>query len=93
MSSLSQVELNAFLESNGSWKLDDGKLVRDWSFPDFVGAMEFVNRVAELAEKANHHPDIDIRYNKVRLGLVSHDAGGITDRDRRMAETLNQHFS
>ena len=51
--------------------------------------MVFVNRVAEEAEKAGHHPDIDIRYNKVRLALISHDKGGLTERDMRMAQTLN----
>jgi 4a-hydroxytetrahydrobiopterin dehydratase len=52
--------------------------------------MEFVNRVATLAETAGHHPDIDIRYNRVHLALVSHDAGGITQRDVNMANQLNQ---
>jgi 4a-hydroxytetrahydrobiopterin dehydratase len=47
--------------------------------------MAFVNRIAELAEQANHHPDIDIRYNRVRLALVTHDAGGITEKDFDLA--------
>jgi len=47
--------------------------------------MTFVNKVAEQAEKANHHPDIDIRYNRVRLALVSHDAGGLTEKDFALA--------
>ena len=51
--------------------------------------MTFVNRVAALAEAAGHHPDIDIRYNQVRLALVSHDAGGITERDANMANRLS----
>ena len=51
--------------------------------------MAFVNQVAEKAEKAGHHPDIDIRYNKVRLGLVSHDKGGLTERDMKMAQTID----
>jgi 4a-hydroxytetrahydrobiopterin dehydratase len=51
--------------------------------------MAFVNRVAQLAEQGGHHPDIDIRYNRVRLALVSHDAGGITARDLSMAAQLN----
>ena len=74
------------------WKLESGELVRRWSFPDFVQAMVFVNSVAEAAEAAGHHPDIDIRYNQVRLGLVSHDAGGITDRDISMAANLSERF-
>ena len=71
---------------------DSGKLVRDWVFGDFMQAMTFVNRVAELAESAGHHPDIDIRYNQVRLGLVSHDSGGITNRDAAMADSLSKEF-
>ena len=72
------------------WAVRDGKLVREWKFPDFNEAMLFVNRVAAVAERANHHPDIDIRYNRVLLGLVSHDAGGITERDAAMAKELNE---
>jgi 4a-hydroxytetrahydrobiopterin dehydratase len=58
-----------------------------------VQAMTFVNRVADLAEQAGHHPDIDIRYNRVKLALVSHDAGGITARDATMARRLSSEFS
>jgi 4a-hydroxytetrahydrobiopterin dehydratase len=93
MTVLNPSELDGLLKEHPEWKLDSGKLVRDWSFKDFVQAMSFVNRVAELAETAGHHPDIDIRYNKVRLGLISHDAGGITNRDARMAGRLSRELS
>jgi Pterin-4a-carbinolamine dehydratase len=92
MSVLNQNEIDTLLKANPDWKLESGKLVRDWVFKDFVQAMVFVNRVAELAEAAGHHPDIDIRYNKVRLGLISHDAGGITQRDSKMAVRLSQEL-
>jgi len=82
-------ELSALLLELPEWAIEDGTLVRFWTFRDFVEALAFVNRVAGLAEKANHHPDIDIRYNRVKLGLVSHDAGGITARDARMARELS----
>ena len=85
---LSQDELAALTSELPDWKLEKGQLVRDWAFKDFVAAMAFVNRIAELAEQASHHPDIDIRYNQVRLGLVSHDAGGITSRDADMARKI-----
>jgi 4a-hydroxytetrahydrobiopterin dehydratase len=52
--------------------------------------MQFVNKVAEKAEQANHHPDIDIRYNTITMALVSHDSGGVTQRDVRMAEAINK---
>jgi 4a-hydroxytetrahydrobiopterin dehydratase len=86
---LSDDELNALLLELPEWAIEDGALVRFWTFADFVQAMVFVNRVAELAEQAGHHPDIDIRYNRVKLALVSHDAGGITDRDASMARKLS----
>ena len=90
---LSEQELRDLLLELPEWAVEDGKLVRFWTFTNFVEAMAFVNRVAELAEQAGHHPDIDIRYNRVKLALVSHDAGGITARDARMARRLNQEFA
>lgn len=92
MPPLTKSELDGFLKSQTYWKLEDGKLVRDWTFKDFVAAMDFVNQVAELAEASGHHPDIDVRYNRVRLGLISHDAGGITRRDEEMAKKLSEKF-
>lgn len=93
MTVLNQSEVDVLVKENPGWKLDSGKLVRDWAFKDFVQAMAFVNRIAELAESAGHHPDIDIRYNKVRLGLVSHDVGGITTRDAKMAARLSRELA
>jgi 4a-hydroxytetrahydrobiopterin dehydratase len=89
---LSSAEIDALLKTNPEWKLQQGKLVREWVFKDFVEAMAFVNRVATLAESAGHHPDIDIRYNRVQLGLVSHDAGGITSRDAAMATRITKEL-
>ena len=77
------------LRSLPRWKLEGKEIVRHYEFPDFDDAMVFVNQVAEQAEKAGHHPDIDIRYNKVRLALVSHDKGGLTKRDMAMAVTID----
>jgi len=89
---LSQEELDQLLHEFPEWALADGKLVRFWTFSNFVEAITFVNRVAVLAEQANHHPDIDIRYNRVKLGLISHDAGGITARDAEAARRLSAGF-
>ena len=86
---LSGEELTELLHQLPEWALEDGKLVRFFTFPDFVQAIAFVNRVAQLAEQAGHHPDIDIRYNRVKLALVSHDAGGITAQDAAMARRLS----
>ena len=72
------------------WRLESGNLVRIFSFADFREAMSFVNSVAVVAERAGHHPDIDIRYNKVHLALSSHDAGGITARDFSVADEIGK---
>jgi 4a-hydroxytetrahydrobiopterin dehydratase len=86
---LSDAALGGLLKELPEWALEDGALVRYWSFKDFAAAMAFVNRVAAMAEEAGHHPDVDIRYNKVKLALLSHDAGGITARDAEMARQLS----
>jgi 4a-hydroxytetrahydrobiopterin dehydratase len=67
------------------WQIESGELVRTFQFKDFRAALGFVNKVGEAAEAAGHHPDIDIRYNKVRLSLVTHDAGGLTEKDFLLA--------
>ena len=81
------------LASLPQWRLEgegkDAVIVREFKFADFVAAMQFVNHLAEAAESAGHHPDIDIRYNKVRLALVTHDAGGITAKDIALAQTAD----
>jgi len=72
-------------ESDG-WSESEGALERTFAFKDFREALDFVNTVGELAEAENHHPDIAIHYNKVTLRWWTHTAGGITDRDRELAE-------
>jgi 4a-hydroxytetrahydrobiopterin dehydratase len=89
MSVLTPEMVQQGLRSLPLWKLEGKEIVRHYQFPDFVAAMLFVNRVAEKAETAGHHPDIDIRYNKVRLALISHDQGGLTQRDLKMAQALD----
>jgi 4a-hydroxytetrahydrobiopterin dehydratase len=87
---LSEREIAGALAGLAEWKLEAGELVRTATFGDFAEAMMFVNAVAELAEAAGHHPDIDIRYNKVRLALLTHDAGGITEKDMSLAEEIDK---
>ena len=70
------------------WRIESGNLIREWTFATFVEAMQFVNRVALIAESIDHHPHIDIRYRRVKLALSSHDVGGITRRDLRFAGQL-----
>ena len=85
MPALSATEIATHVKQVPTWKVESGELVRNFQFEDFRGSMRFVNQVADLAEAAAHHPDIDIRYNKVRLALVTHDAGGLTAKDFELA--------
>ena len=72
------------------WTFEDGKaLVRSFRFKDFSEAFGFLTRVALHAEKADHHPEFTSVWNRVDFRLTSHDAGGVTDRDARLAETIN----
>ncbi len=86
----SESEVQEQLRDVAGWTLENGAIVRTFDFDSFSHAIDFVCDVADAAEEANHHPDIDIRYNKVHLALVSHDAGGITGRDISMARTINE---
>jgi 4a-hydroxytetrahydrobiopterin dehydratase len=76
--------------SDSGWRREGDAIVRDWKLDDFAGAMAFVGRVAELAEAANHHPDILVHgWNKVRLTLSTHSEGGITDADLALAGRID----
>ncbi|MEA2199228.1 MAG: 4a-hydroxytetrahydrobiopterin dehydratase [Solirubrobacteraceae bacterium] len=78
---LSEDEIAAHLDGS-KWERDGDEIVREWKFDDFAAAIAFVNRVADVAEDANHHPDILIHgWNKVRLALTNHSAGGLTETD------------
>ena len=90
MSILTPEMVQEGLRSLPHWNLEGKEIVRHYQFPDFAAAMVFVNQVAEKAETAGHHPDIDIRYNTITMALVSHDSGGVTQRDVRMAGTINK---
>jgi 4a-hydroxytetrahydrobiopterin dehydratase len=79
----------AFMTIDG-WSEVDDALERTFELPDFVAALAFVNRVGELAESEDHHPDISISYNRVTLRWWTHTAGGITDRDRALAAKTNE---
>lgn len=85
MAALSSEEAQACLSNLSGWKIENGQLEKTFQFKFFRGSLDFVNRVGELAEQAGHHPDIDIRYNRVRLSLVTHDAGGLTAKDFELA--------
>jgi len=86
---LSDEQISSRLEGS-EWTREGDEIVREWKFNDFGEAMQFVNRVADAAEQANHHPDILVHgWNKVRLSLSNHSAGGLTEPDFEMAKRFD----
>ena len=79
-----------FLASYPGWDLDGETITRRFVFADFGEAMGFVTRVAIAADKADHHPDIDIRWNKVTLALSTHEAGALTSKDTDLAAEISE---
>jgi 4a-hydroxytetrahydrobiopterin dehydratase len=87
---LSDAEIQQALQGLPGWTKNGNAIERTFQFGNFVESMDFVNEIAEAAEAVNHHPDIHVSYNKVTLVLVSHDSGGVTQRDVRMAGKINE---
>ena len=81
--------IESWMAARSRWQVRDGAIRKTYAFPSFRSAIVFVNRVATIADEVDHHPDIDIRYNRVSLGLWSHDAGGVTERDLKLAERID----
>jgi 4a-hydroxytetrahydrobiopterin dehydratase len=86
---LSPEDARARLAGLPSWELAGDAIRRRYAFKDFKESMAFVNRVAELAERADHHPDILIEYSKVTLTLSTHDAGGLSEKDFALARNID----
>ena len=85
MTKLTPAQIKVALPTVPPWRRKAAVITRTFEFKDFVVAMKFVNALAKAAEKAWHHPDIDIRWNKVTLALSTHDAGGLTEKDFALA--------
>jgi 4a-hydroxytetrahydrobiopterin dehydratase len=86
---LSENELDETVRAMNGWELEDGKLKKSFSFSNFVEAFGFMTRIALEAEKMNHHPDWSNVYNTVTIKLSTHDAGGITDYDIKLAKVID----
>ncbi len=84
--------LQRFLAAHPDWRVEGGMLVRTYAFEKFLAGIAFVGAVAQAAEAADHHPDVDIRYTKVTLRLTTHDAGGLTFRDPQLAAECDRLF-
>ena len=89
MAKLTEAELTAFLDEREGWASISKAIRRDFTFPGFRGAIAFVNRVAELASAAGHHPDLEIHYNRVVVSLSTHDAGGVSEKDVALAAQID----
>ena len=86
---LNTASIQGWLKDHKGWKRKSNKLVKDFSMGSFRNSIVFVNRVATLADKADHHPDIEIRSTLVRLTLSTHDVGGLTEKDLALAEQID----
>ena len=90
MAKMKSTEIDSALVSVPAWKKKRATITRTYQFKDFLESMKFVNAVAALAEKRQHHPDVLIRWNKVTLSLSTHDSGGITQKDFDLAGECEQ---
>jgi len=90
MASMSQTAVNARLKNLNGWKFVDKKIQKVFKHAGFTEAMGFVTSVALLAERANHHPDIDIRWNMVTIALTTHSDGGVTEKDFTLAREIEK---
>lgn len=86
---LPEPELTAFLEEHIGWQKENEMIRQTFVFSDFTAAVGFVVRVGFLAEAADHHPDIDIRWNKVTLELTTHSEGALTEKDTALAAAID----
>jgi len=89
MGLLTHDQIQKELQSVKGWALNGKEIGKTYDLKDFVHAIGFVNSVALLAEKANHHPDIDIRWNAVKFSLSTHSAGGLTEKDFALAKAID----
>ncbi|MEH2422473.1 MAG: 4a-hydroxytetrahydrobiopterin dehydratase [Nostoc sp.] len=87
---LTEAEIQESAKVLSGWTVEDSKVQITRTFKDFIQAIEFVNKLVEPAESAGHHPDIEISYNKVKITLTTHDAGGLTQTDFDVAQAISQ---
>ena len=92
-SKLSDIEIQRTLGAHAGWIRRGNAITKTFEFATFPAAIAFVNRIADVAETMNHHPDIDIRYTKVTCSLSTHSAGGITAKDFKLAVSIDEAAS
>jgi len=89
---LTEDEISEALLGMPGWNRDGDEIIRVYELPDFPACIEFVRVVADLAEAADHHPDLDIRYRRLRVALTTHDVGGLSDLDFSLARAIDGAF-
>ena len=87
---LKKDEIKARLAGMTGWKLDDDEIEKKFQFANFKQSMAFVNSVADAAEAMDHHPDIEIKYNRVEMTLSTHSEGGVTEKDFTLAAKIDE---
>jgi 4a-hydroxytetrahydrobiopterin dehydratase len=90
ISKLNTDEITDRLRSLSGWEIKDGKLTKAYTFDDFMGAVHFVDRLAPVAESEGHHPDLQVGWGRVVVQLTSHDAGGLTAKDFKLASLIDK---
>lgn len=89
MDKLNTESIRGWLDRRKGWKRKANRLVKEYALGSFRDSIVFVNRVATIADTFDHHPDIDVRFDSVTITLTTHDAGGITERDLKVAEQID----
>jgi 4a-hydroxytetrahydrobiopterin dehydratase len=89
---LNSQDIKVWMKKLPEWELEKKHIERTFEFDDFTQAIDFVNAIAEIAEEEDHHPEMDIRYNKVRVQLSTHAEGGLTELDFEVAEKVNNLY-
>lgn len=87
---LNEDEITENLKNLENWTIDENQITKSYRLKDFIEAIGFVNKIAILAEKADHHPDILIQYAKVKISLSTHSEGGITEKDFKLAQQIEK---
>ena len=82
-------EIKGWIAAQSGWTYKDKSIRKEYDFPSFRDSIVFVNRIASIADDLDHHPDIDVRYNKVHLTITTHDSGGVTANDLSLAEKID----
>ena len=89
MPRLSEDEIEVRLGELEGWRREGDAIVKEFQLDDFVGSVDFINRVAPVAEEMNHHPDLKVSWNKVEVSITTHSEGGLTDNDFELAKSID----